>query len=201
MVLNLARPEVADWLYGTLHDLLSKNAIDFLKWDMNRPFTEAGWPAASGDPDRLWIDHVRNLYAVIDRLRADHPGLRIESCSSGGGLVDLGILARTDQVWTSDNTDAADRVDIQHGFSQVYPARVMGAGATVSPNPYTGRRLPLDFRFHAAMAGVLGVGDDLNRWDEGELARAAEHVAAYKRVRQLVQRANSTGCGLSATAS
>ncbi|KJK38885.1 alpha-galactosidase [Streptomyces variegatus] len=187
LVLNLARPDVAAWLHGRLDELVSKNAVDFLKWDMNRPFTEAGWPDAGSDPDRLWIDHVRNLYALLDRLRADHPGLRIETCSSGGGRLDLGILARTDQVWTSDNTDALDRVEIQHGFSQLYPARVMGAWVTDSPNPYTGRRVPLDFRFHAAMNGVLGVGGDLNRWSEAELGRAAEHVTAYKGVRHLVQ--------------
>ncbi|MFK0110701.1 alpha-galactosidase [Streptomyces sp. NPDC091217] len=187
LVLNLARPDVAAWLHGRLDELLTKNAVDFLKWDMNRPFTEAGWPDAEGDPDRLWIDHVRNLYALLDRLRADHPGLRIESCSSGGGRLDLGILARTDQVWASDNTDALDRVEIQHGFSQLYPSRVMGAWVTDSPNPYTGRGTPLDFRFHTAMTGILGIGGDLNRWSEAELARAAEQVAAYKRVRHLVQ--------------
>ncbi|MCT9080306.1 alpha-galactosidase [Streptomyces fulvoviolaceus] len=187
LVLNLARPDVAAWLHGQLDDLLTKNAIDFLKWDMNRPFTEAGWPGAEADPDRLWIDHVRHLYALLDRLRADHPGLRIESCSSGGGRLDLGILARTDQVWTSDNTDALDRIEIQHGFSQLYPARVMGAWVTDSPNSYTGRSAPLDFRFHTAMTGVLGIGGDLNRWTEAELARAAELVAAYKGVRHLVQ--------------
>ncbi|MER5430207.1 alpha-galactosidase [Streptomyces sp. NPDC002588] len=187
LVLNLARPDVAAWLHGRLDDLLTKNAIDFLKWDMNRPFTEAGWPGAKADQDRLWIDHVRNLYTLLDRLRADHPGLRIESCSSGGGRLDLGILARTDQVWTSDNTDALDRMEIQHGFSQLYPARVMGAWVTDSPNPYTGRSAPLDFRFHTAMTGVLGIGGDLNRWSEADLARAADLVAAYKRVRHLVQ--------------
>ncbi|MEU2283024.1 alpha-galactosidase [Streptomyces sp. NPDC013178] len=187
LVLNLARPDVAAWLHGTLDDLLSKNAIDFLKWDMNRPFTEAGWPDAEGDPDRLWTDHVHALYALLDRLRADHPHLRIESCSSGGGRLDLGILTRTDQVWTSDNTDAVDRVEIQHGFSQLYPARVMGAWVTDSPNPYTGRSVPLDFRFHVAMTGVLGIGGDLNRWGHAELSRATELVAAYKAVRHLVQ--------------
>ncbi|MDX6352824.1 MAG: alpha-galactosidase [Streptomyces sp.] len=187
LVLNLARPDVAAWLYGRLDELLTKNDIDFLKWDFNRPFTEAGWPDADGDAELLWTDHVRNLYAVIDRLRAAHPSLRIESCSSGGGRLDPGILARTDQVWTSDNTDALDRLDIQHGFSQLYPARVMGAWVTDSPNPYTRRSLPLDFRFHVAMAGLLAIGGDLTRWTDAELSRAAELVAAYKTVRPLVQ--------------
>lgn len=187
LVLNLARTDVASWMYDRLDELLTKNDIDFLKWDFNRPFTEAGWPDAESDPEALWTEHVRHLYAVIDRLRAAHPHLRIESCSSGGARLDPGILARTDQVWTSDNTDALDRLDIQHGFSQLYPARVMGAWVTDSPNPYTGRGLPLDFRFHVAMAGVLGIGGDLTRWSDAELARAAELVAAYKRVRPLIQ--------------
>ncbi|MFE2429111.1 alpha-galactosidase [Streptomyces sp. NPDC059373] len=187
LVLNLARPDVAAWMYDRLDELLTKNDIDFLKWDFNRPFTEAGWPDAEGDAELLWTGHVRNLYAVIDRLRAAHPNLRIESCSSGGGRLDPGILARTDQVWTSDNTDALDRLDIQHGFSQLYPARVMGAWVTDSPNPYTRRSLPLDFRFHVAMAGLLAIGGDLTRWSDVELSRAAELVAAYKTVRPLVQ--------------
>ncbi|MEV4460112.1 alpha-galactosidase [Microbispora sp. NPDC049633] len=181
LVLDLSRPEVADWLYRTLDELLAKNAVDFLKWDMNRPFTEAG-------PDeRLWTGHVSALYAVLDRLRAAHPHVRIESCSSGGGRVDLGVLRRTDQVWTSDDTDALDRLEIQHGFSQLYPARVMGAWVTDSPNPYTGRETPLDFRFHVAMAGVLGIGGALTDWSDAELERAAELVADYKRIRPLVQ--------------
>ncbi|WP_026924465.1 alpha-galactosidase [Glycomyces arizonensis] len=186
LVLNLARPDVAEWMHGWLDELLTSNEIDFLKWDMNRPFTEAGRPGAE-DPDRLWFDHTRNLYAILDRLRADHPRLRIESCASGGGRVDFGILRRTDQVWTSDNTDAVDRIEIQEGLAQAYPANVMGAWVTDSPNPFTRREVPLDFRFHVAMAGALAVGGDLNAWTESELERGAELVADYKRIRPTVQ--------------
>ncbi|HEU5128136.1 MAG TPA: alpha-galactosidase [Glycomyces sp.] len=186
LVLNLARPDVAEWTHRWLDDLLSGNAIDFLKWDMNRPFSEAGWPGAP-EADRLWFDHTRNLYRILDRLRADHPHLRIESCASGGGRVDFGILRRTDQVWTSDNTDAVDRIEIQEGFAQVYPARVMGAWVTDSPNPFTRREVPLDFRFHVAMAGVLAVGGDLREWSAAERERGAALVADYKRVRETIQ--------------
>ncbi|WP_026930810.1 alpha-galactosidase [Glycomyces tenuis] len=186
LVLNLARADVAEWMHAWLDELLSRNEIDFLKWDMNRPFSEAGWPGEA-DPDRLWSEHTRNLYRVLDRLRADHPRLRIESCASGGGRVDFGILRRTDQVWTSDNTDAVDRIAIQEGLAQVYPAKVMGAWVTDAPNPFTRRSVPLDFRFHVAMAGVLAVGGDLDAWTEGERERGAELVADYKRIRHLVQ--------------
>ncbi|MDX3234503.1 alpha-galactosidase [Streptomyces sp. ME03-5709C] len=187
LVLNFARRDVADWAYGWLTRLVADNGVDFLKWDMNRAFSEAGWPGRDGGGDRLWTGYVHNLYGVIDRLRADHPRLRIESCSGGGGRVDLGILSRTDQAWPSDNTDAADRVSIQHGYGQLYPARTMAAWVTDVPNQLTHRSVPLRFRFHVAMAGVLGIGGDLTRWSEEELAAGAELVAEYKRVRHLVQ--------------
>ncbi|MER7680503.1 alpha-galactosidase [Streptomyces sp. NPDC096934] len=187
LVLNFARPEVADWAYAWLTRLVGDHGIDFLKWDMNRAFSEAGWPGQQDGTDRLGPQYVRNLYGVLDRLRADHPGLRIESCSGGGGRVDLGILARTDQAWASDNTDAADRMWIQHGYGQIYPARTMGAWVTDVPNQLTGRTVPLRFRFHVAMAGALGIGGDLTRWSEEELREGADLVAEYKRVRHLVQ--------------
>ena len=189
LVLNFGRPDVAAWAHGWLDRLVSDNGVDFLKWDMNRTFSEAGWPehGADGQADRLWIDHVRNVYAVIDRLRADHPGLRIEGCSGGGGRVDLGMLARVDQVWPSDNTDALDRLTIQDGFTRLYPARVMAAWVTDSPNPITGRAVPLRFRCHAAMAGVMALGGSLTEWSEQELQEVAGQVARYKEIRDTVQ--------------
>ena len=191
LVLNLARPDVADWMFGTLDRLLSQNRIEFVKWDMNRSFSEPGWPEvflAGDNPERAWTDYVHNLYAVLDALRAAHPGVDFESCASGGGRVDLGILRRVEQVWTSDNTDAWDRVKIQEGFTQAYPPQVMMAWVTDSPNFLTRRELPLSFRFHVAMAGALGVGGDLLRWTDAELAEAAGLIAAYKEIRPIVQR-------------
>jgi alpha-galactosidase len=189
LVLNLARPDVAEWVFATLDRLLSQNRIEFVKWDMNRPFSEPGWPAQAGhDPERVWTDHVRSLYALIDGLRAAHPGVEFESCSGGGGRVDLGILRRVEQVWPSDNTDAWDRVKIQEGFTQAYSPQVMMAWVTDSPNWLTGRELPLSFRFHVAMAGALGVGGDLLRWTDAELAEAADLIAAYKDIRPVIQR-------------
>jgi alpha-galactosidase len=186
LVLNLARPDVAAWTYQWLDALVGDLAIDFLKWDANRPFTEAGWPGHA-DPDRVHLAHTRGVYEIMDRLRAEHPGLRIESCAGGGGRADLGILGRTDQVWPSDNTDPVDRIAIQHGFGQIFPARVLGAWVTDNPNATTARETPLRFRFHVAMAGVLGLGGDLTTWSAEELKEAAGLVAAYKRVRPVVQ--------------
>ncbi|GIM97492.1 alpha-galactosidase [Paractinoplanes toevensis] len=186
LVLNLARPDTAAWAHDWLDRLVDENDIDFLKWDANRPLTEAGWPGHP-DPDRVWIEQTRAVYQIMDRLRANHPALRIEACSGGGGRADLGILARTDQVWTSDNTDPVDRIGIQHGFSQLFPAQVMGAWVTDSPNVATARRTPLRFRFHVAMAGALGIGGDLAKWTEDELKEATGLIATYKRIRPAVQ--------------
>ena len=187
LVLNFARHDVADWAHKWLDTLVGEYGIDFLKWDMNRAFTEAGWPDAGEDASRLWIDHVRAVHALLDRLRADHPHLRIQACAGGGGRIDLASLARTDEVWASDNTDAADRITIQHGYGQVYPPGTMSAWVTDSPNPLTGREAPLSFRFHVAMAGALGLGGDLPRWDASELREAAAFVALYKEIRPVVQ--------------
>ncbi|MFJ3669947.1 alpha-galactosidase [Streptomyces sp. NPDC090106] len=188
LVLNLAREDVQEYLWQRLDTLLSSAPIDYVKWDFNRSFTDAGWP---GDPypQRLWVDHVHAFYALLDRLRAAHPGVAFESCSGGGGRIDLGVMSRTDQVWTSDNTDPLDRLTIQHGFSQIHPARVMAAWVTDSPNHQLNDRVSsLRFRFVSAMAGVLGVGGDLSKWSEAELAEAREWVDLYKEIRPLVQR-------------
>jgi alpha-galactosidase len=188
LVLNLAREDVREYLWGQLDTLLSSAPIDYVKWDFNRCFTDAGWPGEPY-PQRLWVDHVRGFYALLDRLRSAHPGVAFESCSGGGGRIDLGVLSRTDQVWTSDNTDPLDRLDIQYGFSQIHPARVMAAWVTDSPNTQlNGRVSSLRFRFVSAMAGVLGVGGDLAEWSEEELAEAGRWVGLYKEIRPLVQR-------------
>ncbi|MEU9892059.1 alpha-galactosidase [Streptomyces phaeochromogenes] len=187
LVLNLAREDVQEYLWEQLDTLLSSAPIDYVKWDFNRCFTDAGWPGEAY-PQRLWVDHVHALYRLLDRLRAAHPGVAFESCSGGGGRIDLGIMARTDQVWTSDNTDPLDRLAIQHGFSQVHPARAMAAWVTDSPNnQLNGRASSLRFRFVSAMAGVLGVGGDLTRWSDEELAEARTWVELYKEIRPVVQ--------------
>ncbi|MFD9907248.1 alpha-galactosidase [Streptomyces sp. NPDC059063] len=188
LVLNLARRDVQDHLWEQLDALLSGAPVDYVKWDFNRSFTDAGWPGAAY-PQRLWAAHVHAFYDLLDRLRAAHPTVAFESCSGGGGRVDLGVLSRTDQVWTSDNTDPSDRLAIQYGFSQLHPARVMAAWVTDSPNTQlNGRVSSLRFRFVSAMAGVLGVGGDLTRWSAAELAEARGWVELYKQIRPVVQR-------------
>ncbi|WP_205326865.1 alpha-galactosidase [Glycomyces sp. YM15] len=186
LVLDYGRPEVAAWAFAWLDELLSGNDIDYVKWDHNRPWTEVGRPD-SADPDRAWFEHVEAVYSIKERLRAKHPNVRIEGCAGGGGRVDPGMLRYVDQVWTSDNTDAGDRVNIQYGFGQAYPARAMDTWITDEPSGFNQRTTSLRFRFHVASAGVLAVGGSLTEWSEAELEEAAEHVAHYKRLRPVVQ--------------
>ncbi|MEU5874923.1 alpha-galactosidase [Glycomyces sp. NPDC047369] len=186
MVLDYGRPEVAEWAFGWLDKLLGDNPIDYVKWDHNRPLTEVGRPG-SDDPDRAYFEHVQAVYDLKDRLRRAHPGVRIEGCAGGAARVDPGILRYVDQVWTSDNTDAGDRVNIQYGFSQAYPARAMGAWITDEPSGFNHRTTSLRFRFQVASAGVLAVGGDLSEWSEAELDEAAAHIALYKELRPVVQ--------------
>jgi alpha-galactosidase len=187
MVLNMARPEVRDYIFGVLDKLATDYRIRYFKWDMNRSFSEPGWPEAGAANERkLWVEYMRNVYEIFDRLRAKHPQLEIESCSGGGGRIDLGILRRVDEVWTSDNTEAFDRLRIQEGFTQAYAPKVMSAWVTDVPN-MNGRSTPLEFRFLAAMQGALGVGANLNRWSEQDFALATKMIALYKRIRSTVQ--------------
>jgi alpha-galactosidase len=187
MILNLARNDVKEHIFGVLDKLATENDVRYFKWDMNRAFTEPGWPEVAGTEQRkLWVQYVRNLYEILDRLRAKHPNLEIESCSGGGGRIDLGILQRVDEVWPSDNTDAFDRQRIQEGFSQAYPAKIMSAWVTDVPNMNT-RSTPLAFRFLTAMQGALGIGSNLNKFWEQDSTLAANMIAAYKRIRATVQ--------------
>ncbi len=187
MLLNLARDDVKEYLFGFLDKLVSENNIAFLKWDYNRNWSEPGWPeTAPADQKKIWVQYVLNLYEVLDRLRAKHPKLEIESCSGGGGRIDLGIMKRVEQVWTSDNTEAYDRLRIQEGFSQAYAARAMMAWVTDVPN-MNGRSTPLKYRFLVAMQGSLGIGANLNKWPQEDFALASKLVDYYKGVRRTVQ--------------
>jgi len=183
LILDFGRPEVVAYIYDALDRLISQHAIDFIKWDMNRNVTEPGSTAGQA----IWRRHAAAVYAIMDRLRRAHPHLSIESCSGGGARIDLGILTRTDQFWTSDNTDAFDRIRIQEGCSLAYPAMAMEAWVTDVPNHQTGRISPLSLRFDVAMRGALGIGANLNRLSQAELDECAGYIAFYKRIRSVVQ--------------
>ena len=188
LVLNMARDDVKEHIFGVLDKLATQYPVKYFKWDMNRPFAEPGWENTE-EPKELWVRYVQNVYEIIDRLRAKHPNLEIESCSGGGGRIDLGILRRVEEVWTSDNTEAFDRLGIQYGFSQIYAPKIMSAWVTDVPN-MNSRSTPLKFRFLVAMQGALGVGANLNKWTPQESQLATDMIGYYKSIRPTVQEGN-----------
>ena len=184
LLLDLGRDDVYEYVLGTLYRLLRDYAINYLKWDMNRPPTERGRP---GDPTPHATDldaaHVANYYRVLDHLRAAHPHVMIEGCAGGGGRADAAAIARTDVVWPSDNTGPLDRLAIQHGFLHAHSPHVMSSWVTDSAGLFDPRPRSLRFRFVLAMAGVLGIGADIRAWTADERDEAAEWIALYKRLR------------------
>ena len=182
-ILNMGRADVQEYLINLLDRLLREHNIVFIKWDMNRNVSEPGWPEAPGDQRELWVRYVHGVYHVWKTLAQRHPQVLWQSCSGGGGRVDLGMLQMVDQYWVSDNTEATARLGIQEGFAQAYPAITMESQVTHMGSPL----LPLPFRFHVSMLGVLGMSVDLLAWSEEEMAASAEQIALYKEIRPLVQ--------------
>jgi len=186
LVLNFAREDVKRYTLKWMDELLTKDNIKFVKWDMNRYISEAGWPDADPLQQReLRIRYVQNLYDVLRTLREKHPDVVFECCSGGGGRANPGILALTDQIWTSDNTDPGDRLHIQYGCSYALPAKAMVNWVTDAE--WHQKTTSLKFRFHVAMAGNLGVGNNLNEWADKEKATAKELISLYKSIRHIIQ--------------
>ncbi|WP_342480660.1 alpha-galactosidase [Paenibacillus sp. FSL L8-0340] len=188
LILDLSRPEVCDYIIDAVSSVLSSAPITYVKWDMNRHMTEIG--SASLPPGRQGETahrYMLGLYRVMEEITSSFPHVLFESCSGGGGRFDPGILHYMPQTWTSDNTDAVERLKIQYGTSIVYPASAMGAHISAVPNHQVHRSTPLSMRGDVAMSGNFGYELDLTRFTEQEQAEAAAQVAFYKEIRSLVQ--------------
>lgn len=184
LVLNMTRSDVQAYILDCLDRLLTDHNIRYIKWDMNRPFSQVGAENLA-DPKMYSYLHTMAVYRIVDELKRRHPAVQFESCASGGGRCDLGALSHFDQVWTSDNTDGIDRMTIQKGYSMLHPIKTMRAWVT----DIAGINKPcsLDFRFHIAMQGALGLGGNLQKYSAEELEICRRNVALYKEIRPLVQ--------------
>jgi alpha-galactosidase len=187
LLLNLARPDVRDYVLGFLDKLLTENDIAFLKWDYNRNWSEPGWdqlPAA--EQKKVYVEFTRNLYSILAELGRKHPKVELESCSGGGGRVDLGILRYADEVWPSDNTDPFDRLTQQDGFTYAYTPQVMMAWVTDSPHWANKRTTSLNYRMLSSMQGSLGIGANIAKWNDEEMGNAKRLIAAYRQVQPTI---------------
>ncbi len=182
MVLNLTLPAVQDYLFDCIDALLNEYSIAYLKWDMNRNLEQPG----GRDGIAVVHEQVLAVYALMQRVRAAHPQVEIESCASGGARADYGVLANTDRIWTSDSNDALDRLAIQRGFSQFFPAEVMGAHVGPRECHITGRNLSMAFRAGVAMFGDMGVEADLRELTADELTILSAAIEVHKQHRALI---------------
>lgn len=178
MVLNVTLPEVQEFIFNMIDDSLANYEIDYIKWDANRPISQTG---ISRD---MWYRHIEAVYDIARRVKEKYPNLLLEACASGGGRVDYGMLDSFDDFWTSDNTDAYDRLTIQRTYSYVYPIKAMRAWVTDANNRST---IPLTFKFHSAMMGTLGMGCNILKFTEEEMELSRQLIEEYKEIRHIIQ--------------
>lgn len=188
LVLDMSRTDVREYLYERLSDIFSSVPISYVKWDMNRNMTEVA--SALLPPERQGETahrYILGLYELMERLTSQFPNILFESCSGGGGRFDPGMLYYMPQTWTSDDTDAVERLKIQYGTSLVYPVSTMGAHVSAVPNHQVERTTSLAFRGDVAMSGNFGYELDLTRFTDEEKATAKAQIEMYKEIRGLVQ--------------
>ena len=191
LILDLSRKEVCDYIVDTIGGILQESDISYIKWDMNRNMSEFG--SAGLSPDRqkeMPHRYMLGLYDVMERITSAYPHVLFEGCSGGGGRFDPGILHYMPQIWTSDNTDAMDRLRIQYGTSMCYPISAMGAHVSAVPNHQTGRVTSLETRGNVAMSGNFGYELDLMHLTDEEKEEIKTQIEQYKELRSFVQKGN-----------
>lgn len=188
LVLDMSREDVRQYLYERLSNIFSSVPVSYVKWDMNRNMTEVGSAASPAERQgEIAHRYMLGLYELLERLTGEFPHILFESCSGGGGRFDPGMLYYMPQTWTSDDTDAVERLKIQYGTSIVYPVSTMGAHVSAVPNHQVERTTPLKFRGDVAMSGNFGYELDLTKFTDEEKDTAKHQIALYKEIRRLVQ--------------
>lgn len=187
-ILNIAKEEVYQHLLSKLSNLLKDNNIEFVKWDQNNYLMKPGWPDAPAEIQReVRIRYIQNLYRLVDELKKRFPKVLFESCSSGGGRIDLGMMSKMDQAWISDNSTSVDRLFIQYGYLSAMPANTMVSWVIEKIGDQTHQTTSLSYKFDVAMCGVLGLGYDIRKWTPEELELVKGKIDLYKKIRLLIQ--------------
>lgn len=187
-VLDYSNPAVTDFIFESIAALLRKYDIAYLKWDMNRPLTDAGSEYLPADRQgEIWHRHVLGLYSIQERLINEFPELLIENCSSGGARFDPGMLYYSPQIWCSDDMDPIERLSIEEGTELLYPLSTMGAHVCKSPNDISKRVVPFATRALMAMTGTFGYELDITKIPEKERNEIPAQVRLYKEIRPLIQ--------------
>ena len=188
LTLDMSRADVRDYIYDRLHAILSSANITYVKWDMNRNMTE-GFSCVLPQAQRMESQHryMLGLYRVLEEITTRFPEVLFESCSGGGGRFDCGMLCYMPQTWTSDDTDAYERIGIQWGTSMVYPASTMGAHVSVVPNHQTMRITPFETRCNVALGGNFGFELDLSKLSDEDTEKAKAAVRTVKELRTVLQ--------------
>lgn len=188
LILDLSRKEVCDYVIDSISNVLASANIEYVKWDMNRNMTEVGSAILPAQHQReVAHRYMLGLYYIMETITKKFPNVLFESCSGGGGRFDPGILYYMPQTWTSDDTDAIERLKIQYGTSMVYPNVAMGCHVSASPNHQIGRDTSFATRGISAMCGNFGYELDLTKLTDEEKSQAKAQVAFYKEVRELIQ--------------
>lgn len=187
-VLDFSRKEVVDAIYEMMSKILGNAKISYVKWDMNRSITECFSAALPADRQgEVFHRYILGVYDLYERLTSRFPEILFESCASGGARFDPGILYYAPQGWTSDDTDAVERLKIQYGTSYCYPISSMGSHVSVSPNHQLNRETPLYTRANVAYFGTFGYELDLNKLTEEEQEEVKKQIAFMKEYREMFQ--------------
>lgn len=191
LILDLGRADVREYIIETVSNVLRNANIEYVKWDMNRNMSEVASTVLSSNRQKeTYHRYMLGLYEVLEEITNRFPNILFESCSGGGGRFDAGMLYYMPQVWTSDDTDAIERLKIQHGTSMVYPNVTMGCHVSAVPNHQAHRITPLTTRGTVAMSGNFGYELDITKLSNEEKEIMQEQINFYKEVRNTIQFGN-----------
>ena len=180
-ILDLSRRDVCDYIAKSVGNVLKNANIEYVKWDMNRYMSEVGSALISAEKQgEVMHRYILGLYSVLEHLEKEYPYILFEGCASGGGRFDPGMLYYMPQIWTSDDSDAVERLFIQYGTSMVYPYSAMGAHVSASPNHQVGRITPFELRCNVALPGQFGFELNLNNCTESDIETAKTAVKQYR---------------------